>query len=406
MPPVTPRLGSPLGSSRKPLEVLVADDDVLLREFISLQVEELGCRVSTAEDGQQACDALDAGAFDVLITDWQMPGMDGTQLIERLRARPPSDSYLYIILVTSRAAERTIREGLQAGADDFMYKPLDQLQLELALASARRIVDLQQRLSRRNMHLSRAHSRVRDAYRRIRSDLQAAAVTQRELLPHPSLTGAPLRHTSIFIPSMEISGDTLGVDQLDEGRWMFFHVDVSGHGVPAALSSVSAHHQLSMLRPMQNLDLPRGIASLNDQLYRRPGDVYATMICGVADMRSGRIEFVRAGHPLPLVVPARGEPHFLEAGGPPVGLLPQANFPVTEVSLAPGDRLLLYSDGVTECTSPEGEEFGEDRLALAAGDLRAEALEAFVNGLRARLLAHRGSTTFEDDVSVLVIERA
>ena len=89
-----------------------------------------------------------------------------------------------------------------------------------------------------------------------------------------------------------------------------------------------------------------------------------------------------------------------------MGLLPQANFPVTEVSLAPGDRLLLYSDGVTECTSPEGEEFGEDRLALAAGDLRAEALEAFVNGLRARLLAHRGSTTFEDDVSVLVIERA
>jgi sigma-B regulation protein RsbU (phosphoserine phosphatase) len=386
--------------------VLVADDDVLLREFISLQVEELGCRVSTAEDGQKACDALDAGEFDVLITDWQMPEMDGTQLIERLRARPPSDRYLYIILVTTRAAERTIRAGLQAGADDFMYKPLDQLQLELALASARRIVDLQHRLSRRNQHLSRAHSRVRDAYRRIRSDLQAAAVTQREMLPQPRFTGGPLRHASIFIPSMGISGDTLGVDLLDEGRWMFFHVDVSGHGVPAALSSVSAHHQLSMLRPTQDVDLPRGIASLNEQLYRRPGDIYATMVCGLADMRNGHVQFVRAGHPLPLVLPARGEPRFVDMGGPPVGLLPHAEFPVTEIALAPGDRLLLYSDGVTECTSPGDEEFGDDRLAQAAVDLRGENLEAFVNGLRDRLVAHRGSTAFEDDVSMLVIERA
>jgi sigma-B regulation protein RsbU (phosphoserine phosphatase) len=393
-----------LRALQRPLNVLVVDDDVLLREFLALQIGAHGCEVSLVGDGEQALEELAARSYDVVITDWQMPRVDGIELVERLRAQPSGDRYLYIIMMTTKAAERTIRTGLQAGVDDFLYKPVDALQLELGLATARRIVDLQSRLSRRNRHLVSAHNRTREAYRRIKSDLEVAAATQRQLLPQPNLGDGPFRYASLFMPSMDIGGDTLSVTPLDDQRLLFFHVDVSGHGVPAALGSVSAHHQLAMMRP-DRAALPQCVAELNETICERRGDMYFTMVCGVADGSTGKLSFVRAGHPMPLLLRKGEPPRFLEEGGTPVGLIPNMEFPLSEVQLASGERLLLYSDGVTDAENAAGEPFGEARFASAAERAKETGIEDFLSAMRDTLLSHCGSRHLEDDVSVLVIER-
>jgi len=391
--------GTPRALSR-PLSVLVVDDDELLREFLALKIAGLGCDVEAVEDGETASARLEERAFDVLVTDWNMPGMDGMELVRRLRTSG-RDHYVYVIMVTASTDREGVRAGLRAGVDDFIRKPVDDIELELGLASARRIVDLQRREARRARHIAAAHRRTREAYRQIKSDLEAAAATQRQLLPPPGDFGG-LRTAGIFLPSTEIGGDIYNVVSHGDGRLVFFHVDVAGHGVPAALRSFALHNQLSNTAPTDPASL---VATLNSQTIDRD-QTYFTMIYGVAES-SGRCTFVRAGHPYALHRRRRTDTvSIMEQGGLPVGLLPTADFPESVVDLEPGDRLFLYSDGIVDCTDPKGGAYGEDRLIAAVrrtGDLDlAEAVAAIAD----ELAHHRGRAALEDDVSLLAIERA
>ncbi len=263
------RVGDVPAEVQRPLCVLVAEDDPLVADYLAMAVEELGCRAEAVPNGQAALERLLAEPFDVLISDWMMPQMDGVELIRRARAE--QSSYLHIIMMTARGEERSIRTALEAGADDFLYKPFEDIQIELGIAAARRVVALQRRLERRNRHLAAAHERTRQAYRQLKLDLAAAGEMQRRLLPKPKLDG-PLRYASSFRPSLDIGGDSLGAVPLRNGRTLFFNIDVSGHGVPAALNSFALHTRLTQLRPKDPSDLPQVAAQLNGELLSQEGE--------------------------------------------------------------------------------------------------------------------------------------
>jgi sigma-B regulation protein RsbU (phosphoserine phosphatase) len=390
-------------SLHQPLDVLIADDDDLILEMVTMLVEGMGCRVATAEDGQAALETLRGGRFDVLISDWQMPRLDGLDLVRAVR-RERRENHLHIIMMTTRAAERTMRGGLDVEVDDFLFKPVDPIHLELGIASARRIVELQRRLARRNRHLAAANARAGELYRQIRSDLDAAARTQRSLLPAMRLAG-PVRHAWLFLPSLGISGDTLNIRPLRDGRQFFFHLDVSGHGIPAALRSFSLHHRLSPSAPTGPEDLGPLVERLNAESQEDTEGAYFTLVCGVIAADGAGVDLVRAGHPMPILA-HRGEARFIADGNPPVGMLPGLAYGAVNVALAPGDRLIIYSDGITECANREGEEFGEARLAAFLGAHADLALPALVERLERLLREFRGVQGFEDDISMLVIERA
>lgn len=389
-------------SLRRPLDVLIADDDAMVLEVLSMMVEAIGCRAQTATDGEQALAMLATGHFDVLITDWQMPKLDGIQLVRQLR-RERSDGYLHIIMATTRAAERTVRDGLDVEVDDFLFKPIDPVLLELSIASARRSVDLQWRLARRNHHLATANARTREAYRRIRTDLDAAAATQRSLLPAAQLDG-PVRHAWLFIPSQGIGGDSLDVRVLSDGRRFFFQLDVSGHGIPAALRSFSLHHRLSARPPLDADNMLAMLAALNRDAQDEPEGAYYTMVCGLVAADGSRVDFVRAGHPGPILVNAGGA-RSMEAGDPPIGLLPGLRFGLQSVALAHGERLVLHSDGITDCCDRDGVSFGDDRLESFLCEHVDVPLPMMIAQLDDRLRKFRSIGTFEDDVSMLIIER-
>jgi serine phosphatase RsbU (regulator of sigma subunit) len=209
----------------------------------------------------------------------------------------------------------------------------------------------------------------------------------------------------LFRPSSLIAGDTYNVVRRNDGAVGFFQVDVAGHGAPAALVSVACHHALSqaILTRTQGTPLEEIAGQMNDQW---PEDLpYFTMILGEIDSRSQRASIIQAGHPSPLVIRSHGAIEVIGDGGFPVGMIPSASYERIEFDLGPGDRLLIYSDGLVEAEGQGGEQFSDARLRKLVLDAAAEPSPILLDRLDHVLRNWRGSETLDDDLSVLMLER-
>ena len=248
------------------------------------------------------------------------------------------------------------------------------------------------------------HARLKDAYRQLRRDLEAAAVIQKTMLPAPSTLG-PVQHRGLFRPSSLIAGDTYNVVQHRDGRVGFFQIDVAGHGAPAALVSVATHHTLSqaLLTQADGTPLDEIVARINREW---PDDLpYFTLLLGRIDPEAGRLSLVQAGHPTPLLVGRDGAVEPLGDGGFPVGMIQRAEYETLDVDFGPGDRLLVYSDGLVEAENAAGEQFSETRLRELVRERADRATPAILDALDRSLRKWRGSETLADDLSVLMLER-
>jgi PAS domain S-box-containing protein len=224
----------------------------------------------------------------------------------------------------------------------------------------------------------------------------------------------------LFHPSELSGGDMVGFAALDGARAGFWAVDVIGQGVTSSLFSLVLHTVLSpdagrggilvAARCEEPRREVRGPAEVVRELNRRfyldqDRNPFFTFAYGVLDADRGMLSMVRAGHPHPLLVRADGATHLLRPEGYAIGLFPRAEAAVEEVRLAKGDRVLLYSDGLVDATNPAGERFGSTRLADLAKGHRTSGLREMVEAVDAAVLAHRGGRTFDDDVSLLAVER-
>jgi sigma-B regulation protein RsbU (phosphoserine phosphatase) len=276
------------------------------------------------------------------------------------------------------------------------------------------VLDLEHELAARNHRLAEANQQLREAYQLIERDLMAAAEVQRNMLPRPGAIGR-LGFDWLFLPSSHVGGDTFSVMRRD-GQVIFYQIDVAGHGVQAALLSVSLQRLLS--GPGMDLaggeagaaglwaDPPRVVGELNRRFQADDIDdaTYFTILYGVLDLASGAVTLTQAGHPSPLLIGGDGAATRLGGGGFVVGLLPDMEYDRVELTLAPGERLVLYSDGMVDCRNGQGEPFSEERLAQAMADARGHPLPVAVQGLGERLRAWTDGVAFDDDVSVLVLE--
>lgn len=386
----------------RPLEVMLVDDDELFLDFTAYELEQLGCAVTPVNDPEKALRILRGRDFDAVITDWQMPVIDGIELVRRAREDIGPDRFRYVVLTTARADASTARAALVAGADDVLFKPLDRLQLELTVASVRRTVTLQSRLHRHNRHLATAHRRTREAYRRIEADIAAAAALHRGLLPRPLPTDR-VDFAWSYMPASSLGGDSIGLVTLRNGATLFFVVDVRGHGVPAALASFHVHHRLIQLSPESADDLTVAIGQLNDEMAGQPGDTYCTILCGIIEPSGQSAAIVRAGHPQPMMLDAQGVVTLDITGNFPLGWFPGAEFTAQTVALPADSCLAIYSDGVTDCTDEAGVSLGMEGLEALLAQGGSDDLQGLISRVEGRMHALRGRREFEDDVSMLLI---
>jgi serine phosphatase RsbU (regulator of sigma subunit) len=248
------------------------------------------------------------------------------------------------------------------------------------------------------------HARLEDTYKQLRRDLEAAASIQTAMLPAAGAVGG-VRHRGLFRPSSLIAGDTYNVVERHDGSVGFFQVDVAGHGAPAALISVASHHTLS--QALLKSENSRQIEAIAAEINRDwPEDLpYFTMILGEIDSSTGEAAIVQAGHPSPLLIPGDAAVRFLGDGGFPVGMIAAATYERLSLQLGPGERLLLYSDGLVDGENPEGQPFSEERLLAVVTEHARRPTPVLLEIVDGDLRKWRGSENLEDDLSVLVLER-
>lgn len=266
----------------------------------------------------------------------------------------------------------------------------------------------------------RSEEALRRTHARMKRDLEAASRVQMSLLPEslPRVREAALAWK--FRPCDELAGDILNVLRLDRDHLGIYVLDVSGHGVPAALHAVMLHRLLSTF-PGQSMLLRerRGRiggyeivppADVLDQLSERfpleqsKDDRYFTIHYGIVDLRSGRYTYAQGGHPNAIIASPGGTPRILGGAGLPVGFDPTVKYEQFETALGQGDRLLLYSDGLTETRNREKEHFGTDRLLELVHDTRELELRDALTSILDRITAWRGKQQPEDDISILAMD--
>lgn len=394
------------------LHVLIVEDSLIYRRLLSRMLIQWGYTVSEAENGVAALEILSSQPVSMVISDWEMPEMDGLALCKAIRSREWGH-YVYVILLTARENSGDLAQGFDAGADEFLNKPVEQDELRARLHAGGRILTLEATLAAHNKRLS-------EALRQIEKDLELAARVQHSVLPSHRLRFGDYFSDWLFLPSAWVAGDVFNIFALDS-HLGFYCVDVSGHGVGAAMMSLAVARQFLHGRVVDRFLFTEegGIQSpaevvriLNSRFCSEESDItsYFTIIYGVIDPDRGQGVLCQAGHPTPLIVNAARAVTSVGDGGPPVGLIPDLSWEDVTFTLNPGDRLCLFSDGITECENVGGEQFGPQRLerwlqqhARLPVD---ELLPRFGDHLTGWRNANRDEpTALTDDVSLLVIER-
>jgi len=401
------------------MRILVAEDDRATRTRIMAFLREWGHEGVAAANGTEAWELAQQGDLDLIVTDWQMPGMDGLELLKRIRERAGDRrNYLYAILLTSRSEKSDLVEGMNSGADDFVSKPFDKDELRVRIQAAQRIVELEKALSDRNRQLQATNEVISAANLRMSESLEAAARIQQAFLPEDPPDSLLAKFAWIYEPCDELAGDTLNIVPFDEHRVALYILDVSGHGVPAALLSVHLSRLLTHYEGADSL-LCRTVESdggigitpplevVKDLNHRFTLDdeieQYFTAVYGVLDLRSREFRYTSAGHPGPLVISGgKGQRH--RARPPAVGFLQAARFTEETLACQAGDRLYFYTDGIFEVANASGEELGEERLVKLLESGTDLPLQASLELVRDAARSWSGGNAFVDDVSLIGVE--
>jgi len=396
----SPRDDTPTGGA-----LLIVDDNAENREVLGRRLARRGHAITEAEDGASALALVARQRFDLVLLDVNMPGMDGFEVLRALR-QTHSAADLPVIMATARDASEDIVRALELGANDYVTKPID-FKVALARVSV-------------HLALKAANERLAAANRKMKHDLEAAAAIQRAFLPVdeelPSLDAAGFAWA--YRPCDELAGDTLNIFQLDERYVALFVADVSGHGVPAALLSVTLSHAMSpaelasgiVRRAGAGIVPPRDVAlALARRFPFNPETLqYFTLVYGILDLESREFRFACAGHPGPIHLSRGAENAVLRKTGFPIGLVPIEQFEATcvehAIQLAPGDRLYLYSDGLPESADVDKKELGQAGMIAVLERERAAPLQRSVDALIEEAERWSGARGVQDDLSVVALE--
>jgi phosphoserine phosphatase RsbU/P len=400
-----------------PRHVLIVDDSRAQRHMLSMQLRRWGYQVTESESAVAALDLCRSAQVDIIISDWMMPGMTGLEFCRQFRGLR-RESYGYFILLTSKSEKTEIADGLEAGADDFLTKPVASNELRARLRAGERMLAMQAEVLAKNKVIVSTLVELQKLYDSLDRDLIEARKLQQTLIRDRVREYGWARVSLLLRNSGRVGGDLVGSFRVDDDRLVVYSIDVSGHGVASAMMTARLAGFLTGSSPEQNLAFQKGpngthlllppeaMAERFNRLMLEEiqAEQYFTVVFAVIDRRSGLLSLAQAGHPHPLLIRASGQIERLGRGGLPIGLIADAVYDRHEVRVGPGDRLLLVSDGFTECPLPSGQDFGEegliDSLQRSSWLTGSDLLEALIWDMSQQ----SGADSFPDDVSGVVLD--
>ncbi|MGQ9871137.1 PP2C family protein-serine/threonine phosphatase [Leptodesmis sp.] len=377
------------------VKILVVEDDRTTQLVLRRMLEEQGYEVATANDGIEGMEQARTFRPALIICDWIMPRLDGLEVCRQVKADPDL-STIYFILLTARGAVEDRVQGLDSGADEFLAKPVELSELRARV--------------RAGLRLNRVYQALQDQKRILESELTEAAEYVRSLLP-PPLTGS-VQIDSRFIPSRQLGGDCFDYYWLDPDYLAIYLLDVSGHGLGAALPSISVLNllrsqsmdEVNFYQPNHVLRALNETFQMNDQ-----NDKYITIWYGVYNQARRQLIYSSAGHPPALLIskaPENGvvEVKQLKTVSLPIGMMPDTKFVNQRCDISVGSTLYVFSDGVYEIIKPDGDIWGLEGLMDLVCSQQEKISGQGLNYILNYIKTLSPNEAFEDDVSLLRID--
>lgn len=382
----------------KSSSILIVDDMEFNQLFLEETLKSVGYHhIKIVSDGQEALNAIQEKAPDIVILDLLMPVMDGYHFCKEVRKNLEM-KMLPILVQTSLHKTEQKSLAFKSGATDFISKPVEKEEL----------------LARMKVHLERYHwyRRVCESEARMSSELNQAKLMQSSILPSEDYVKRVEEHcglaiASYFETSSELGGDIWGMQEISNHECAFYMVDFSGHGVGAALNTFRLH---TLIRNFHHgyQKTADSTKRLNGQLSSLlPMGQFATMAYVNIDTNLRKLHMTTAASPCPILLRASGQVEKYSGEGFPLGIAKESDYEVQEIDFHPGDTLFLYSDALIETPFSDGRYMDEDALiAWLSQEIKGQR-KMDCRALKERLYAHfknHIANDIEDDLTMLFVQ--
>lgn len=381
-------------------KILVINDEDSIRELTQSVLEGKGYEFYEASNGFAGIEQAHQNIPDLILLDIMMPEMDGYETCRKLKASAITKD-IPVLFFSSLTSSKDKIKGLELGAVDFINNATDQGELIARVQTHLHIQSLTRSLRESNAQLTRKQKNLDD-------DLHAAAVIQRSFLPAANFSIPGLQQAFLWLPANLLGGDIFNTIQCGHGKVIFYMIDVSGHDVPSALVTVSVSQYLNqqnassdpLLSPqqiMQNLDKEYPLERFNR---------YFTIFYIVFDISTGTLSYSCGGHPPAIILSKNKNIKLLEKGGTIIGFSHSLPFEQGTETLDPGDKVILYTDGVVEMKNPNNELYGTERLYELLEKIKNKPVSEIVNSIKTALEIFGQGVAVEDDISIMCFERS
>ena len=373
---------------REPPLILIVDDNPANVEILEMRLLANHYDIITATDGEMGLAMAGEKHPDLILLDIMMPKMDGLEVCRRLKG-DPSLPFMPIILVTAKSESKDVVAGLEAGGDEYLTKPVDHAALVARVKSMLRIKLL--------------HDTVLEQSTRLKKQLKTATKIQSLFWPEIPELEAGGHIWGVSVPATYVGGDLYDVISLPDESILAYVADVSDKGVPAALIMAALSTKIRSESRIQN-EIDELLVSINNSLYNLISEegFFATIVLVKYWPASGKMQLALGGHLQPLWIVEDGIGNMPQLNGISLGIMPNAHFEKNEITLSPGESVLLFTDGLIEAENEGKEFFGNERLVRYIKDKKGTHIG---KGLLDEIRKWRGNANVNDDLTLLEIWR-
>lgn len=406
------------------LRVLVVDDEDLILQVMKSFFLRRQDQCDTAANGVDALRLAKDKTYDLILSDIAMPGINGLELIRQIKQIQPK---VVCILMSGLGTRGDIIAAIKIGVFDFIDKPIPDMAaltmvIDRAAESGRLLRDrdaLLDNLRQQNSKLEYSLLRLHEAFGQLQqqeealeSDLKKAQRVQRKFLPAGFPRVPDFDFFGYYAPCNQLGGDFFGTITLSDGRIALYLVDVAGHGVSAAMITVTFRELMRTRHRSSSDDKLFGepaevLHYMNDALLEEHFDppIFVSMVYSVINPATGEVSVSCAGHPAPILVSGPNQVGGVRAGGTVLGTQASTVYTTTKCTLNPGDALLFYSDGLPDARNAGEQEFSASRLLQFMGTQHTLTAPVIAEKLEQRLHEHLDGMPPTDDVTFLIVTR-
>lgn len=376
-------------------KILVVDDTPSNIQSLAATLKPAGYQVLVATNGQQALDVMAKVRPDLILLDIMMPIMDGFEACANIKANADWHD-IPIIFLTAKTETADLVKGFELGAVDYVSKPFNAHELMARVHTHLTVDRLRTSVSEKNAALEKAQQQMS-------AELDLARAMQVAILPSRFPAAVGCDGAARMLPATTMGGDFYDFIELPGGRIGLVMADVSGKGVPAAFFMAVARTNLNALAATASGPADC-LQRTNDVLLtQNPMDLFVTVFYAVFDPATGVLTYSNGGHNPPLLRRANGQVEMLtSAAGLVLGMFP-ASYDEETVQLAPGDTLVLYTDGVTEAFNVEVQMYEEARLVERVRDDGGATARGLVTAIFDSVIGFSGAAPQSDDITVAVL---